>query len=333
MIKMVTALALAVPFPQQPSTSITVTEQWTTRGPADSPFGEVSGAVAAGGSVFIADGVNKVILRYDLRARSFRRIARAGEGPGEVAHPTLMARAADDGIAVYDLGHRSILFYRHDGTPAGRTQLRGWVTNPKGFAVLKDGSFVISGGMFGNGEAIHRFDGQGGRLLTSMYTERSSEDPTVRIHIAGGPVYALEDGGFLYSNSAPHEIRAYLVSPDTSSRRIAADTSVLRAIGDAFYEPSTYQGRPVRIAQWMYAQSRGIFRLSDGTILNVMTRYYEQSSTWERWAADGRLLGRANVGRAYRPFALTERGTLIATYTDPQTDETVLTEVAWRWQN
>jgi hypothetical protein len=87
-------------------------------------------------------------------------------------------------------------------------------------------------------------------------------------------------------------------------------------------------GRRLTKPKWYYAQSRGVYLLQNGRILNVVTRVYQNDSIWEVWSSTGALLKRVRVHRAYRPFAVTGKGDMLVTYSDPDTDEYVVAELS-----
>jgi hypothetical protein len=313
------------PAPAQP-----VRELWSTKGGPQLPFGEITGVVALNdGSIVVADEQAGVLLRVAAGGGRVALLARKGSGPGEVRHPTLLAAHPSGGFVVYDLGHRALNHYAADGQARSRIPLQRWVTNPKGLATLSDGAFVVTGGMFGNASSVHRFD-PNGAYRGSVFPAPISRDPIVALHIAGGPVRAVPGGGFLYSNSAPHEIRHFTSSADTAGRLVARDPTVAPSIVDRFASTRVEGDRTITTYQWFYSQSRAVFMLDDNSILNVITRQYDGDSIWEVWSRAGDLLSRRSVPRAYRPWDRTGRGTVLATYRDPLTDEVVLTELEFR---
>lgn len=301
-----------------------VVEAWSTGGPADAPFVVIAGmAEAPDGSIVISDSNHPALYRFDPETESFQVFDRKGKGPGELQTPTL-AVGTSGGVAVYDLGHPSVMHYDSTLSPTRFIRLHAAVMNPKGFAYLEDGTIVISGGVMGQvgsgrqAFAVHRFSSEGERL-EGYVPLAPARDPTALIHTAGGPLWALDRGGFLYSNSAPHRILAY--DAEYREATIAADPEVLEPIVDRFSEPVMVDGRQLLRHRWFYDQSRLAIPVPGGRILNVITRKYEGDSIWEVWTEGGTLVRRVHVPRAYHPFGATRSGEILATYTDADTDE------------
>jgi hypothetical protein len=85
-----------------------------------------------------------------------------------------------------------------------------------------------------------------------------------------------------------------------------------------------------RVFQWRFPQSAGVFRLADGTILNVVWNAPANTSTWEVYRPTGGLLVRKRFARAYRPWALARNGDVLATVVDASTGEVVVVRLALR---
>ena len=309
-------------IPVHAQARLEVTEVWSTKGDPARPFGDIAGMIEApGGNIFVSDPVNIAVYAIDPASRAVQQIARQGKGPGEVQNPALFAAAPSGAIALWDLGLNAILLVDSQFRELKRIPLRQLVVNPKGFTILPDSSFVLSGGTFRSEFGIHRFSAAG-EHLASWFPAPESKSRAARIQLAGAPISTSSTGRILLTRPAPHLIAK--LNPATGEiTRIAEDSTVLDPIGDDFEKKTNVDGHEVIAPQWYYSQSRGVWELKDGSILNVITRRYDGQSTWELYDSHGGLRARRDVDRAYRPFALTAAGRILATYADPQTDETV----------
>jgi len=80
---------------------------------------------------------------------------------------------------------------------------------------------------------------------------------------------------------------------------------------------------------WHFPQSRGVYALSDGRILNIVTFAAEGRSLWQLYEPDGLLAGLGDIPRAYVPWSVTSAGTVLASYTDVHDGEVYATEIRW----
>lgn len=316
------------------STPPPVTEVWATRGPTDAPFAHISDAVAASPRyIFVADEVNQMLYRYDLVSNSFARWGKTGEGPGELQTPTLLSLTRDGEVALYDIGHGRILFFDTELQPTGSVRMEELIINPKGFLMLGDRGYLLSGGRMrvargGDGKGVHHFDAQG-ELVRSYIDLPEHTDHRAVMFTAGGSLnWAGDDQRILFTNSAPHRIAMF--TPEMHVSEIASDTTAVPPILDDFVTTGEFKGREVRRYRWYYAQSRGVFPLESGNILNIITREYEGDSFWEVWSKDGDLLRRLQVPVAYRPVGRTSAGHVVAVKKDPATDEQILVGLEFR---
>jgi len=92
----------------------------------------------------------------------------------------------------------------------------------------------------------------------------------------GGALDALPDGSVLYSRGAPHEISRYEISPDGEvlGHPVAAMEGLLSDLddGDVLVRGTDPDWGAYTTFNIWYPQSRAVFGLSDGRILNVITR-------------------------------------------------------------
>ena len=131
----------------------------------------------------------------------------------------------------------------------------------------------------------------------------------------------------LFSQAAPHRI-VHFGAGKQPNRILASEPKLLEAIGDDFIISSGSGQNLTQRFKWFFPQSRGIFRLNDGRVLNVITLRDDGESIWEVYTAAGGLITRTRVARAYEPFALTANGDVLATYRDEETDEAIATRLA-----
>ena len=306
---------------------LTVTEVWVadghtrleglTRvtGVAESPLGKVWIASARPARLLIVDPSTGG--EDDLIA------ARDGDGPGELRGPTRLDIMTDGNMAVYDLSRGAVEIYTSDGKPVRRLMLPIAVTWPKGFAALASGGFVLSGGVIGNDFAIHQFE-ESGRYIRSWGAAMDAEAWEARPVGTGGFLDALADGSLLYSRGAPHEIVQFEVSAashegEPPRRNIAALEGLLEEPGDAVLIHGTEDGIPFTTFDVWYPQSRAVFRLEDGRILNVVTRTDKgpPRTIWQLFEPTGGVpIETQTVGHLYEPWFLCANGDILATRRD-----------------
>lgn len=192
-----------------------------------------------------------------------------------------------------------------------------WV---KGFAVLRSGAFVLSGGIVSSDRAIHMFDGNGG-LVRSWGETPLTEDPQARWIVSGGPVTALEDGSLLYSQAAPLAILRYSAESGGPADTVYSDPDLLPPVGDDVIVESVENGERVRSFRGAFPQSKGVFRLPDGNFLNVAVFAERGLSHWLVVRPDGTPVANASIPLAYTPWSLAHEGRILASYLDPVTQE------------
>ncbi len=337
---LLTATVSASVLGQQVTGGRRVEVVWATRGPSESPFRGVNGIIGApDGAIFMVDDQAQSIYRFEPETGKYTWFDRRGQGPGELRSPYLVTLTETGDVAVYDMGRRMILVYSPDLEPLRQVTLRRFITNPKGFAFLRDGSFIITGSFPSASRVgediygVHRFDGRDGRRIGQYVKLPHLDNPDHRrslSQIAGGPVFRLEDGGFLYSNSAPHRILRF--DGSFGEHEIAADPEVIASAVETFatgYFNEDRQRMAWRL-DWFHDQARGIFQLSDGRLLNIITRRTRGSSTWELWNPSGRPLERFEVDEPWHPYGITPDEDVLVAYDDPQTGENVVAALRWK---
>jgi hypothetical protein len=303
-----------------------IEEVWVT--PPDLHLTYVGGVVEApDGAVIISDTNGRALYRFLPDSGTFSVFDRVGQGPGDLQIPVLLTLTPNGDVALYDVGRRSVLLYTANLTPVRNIQMRELITNPKGFVYLADGTYILSGGsmaarmMNDTIFAVHHYD-EDGRLLYRYVQLPDSQFRDSLIQIAGGPVSSLSDGGFLYSNSAPHRILR--LDGDFIEHVFAEDEGVIEPIVDRFARTVIEDGVEKTRFEWFHDQSRGVFQMSDQRVLNIITRQYRGDSIWEIWKPDGELDRRFRVPRAYRPLAKTRDDHVLAVYEHPETSEWVV---------
>lgn len=308
------------------SQQVLVKERWSTTGVAGTlEFGSVDGMAEAGnGSIWISDARSRVVAVLGPDGRGLRIVSRQGDGPGEVKAPTLITRLPDGGIGVYDLVHSAVEIFEPQGQFERRVRLSDIVLNPKGFAALPSGGFVLSGGIPSVQGALHHFN-PAGRLIRSWRAAPRAKDARAGTLIAGGPVSVTADGSLLFSQAAPHRIEFHS-TPGAVPRLLASHPNIVPPIGDRFVQIKNGK----RTFQWHFLQSAGVFRLRDGNVLNIIWNSPQKLSVWEVYRPDGKLLARQRVSRAYRPWGIAQNGDMLASYEDPVTGEQVVTRLEVR---
>lgn len=314
------AVSLAASATQQ---SLHLSELWSTKGSPDVvEFGAIRGmAETSSGDIWISDQLLKLVLAVDSAGHNLRVVAREGNGPGEVRAPGFIWRTAGGELAIHDVAPPAIHVFRADGTFDHVVRLEHLVWNPKGFVVLPGGEFAISGGISRDSNAIHLFSPTG-RLVGGMHRVPKTRDPQAGLMVAGGPLSVTRDGRLLFSQAAPHAIYSF-ASDAAQASLIASEPELVEPIGDDFIHDEGPDANRVRTFKWDFPRSRAVFELADGAILNVIWLQAEGASIWEVYAANGRLLARRRVDRAYVPWALTANGDVLASYEDPETGEAI----------
>ena len=113
----------------------------------------------------------------------------------------------------------------------------------------------------------------------------------------------------------------------TAGRVFASDPDLLEPIGDDFIHETGAGMNLRRTFNWYFPQSRAIFRLLDGRILNVVWKHDEGRSIWDVYSPQGKRIARQVFSRAYEPWALARNGDVLASYRDPETGEHIATRL------
>jgi hypothetical protein len=211
------------------------------------------------------------------------------------------------------------------GNPERRLPLGGTLLNPKGFVALPSGGFVISGGFTGNPNGIHRLDADG-KLEVSWHPAPKTENPRAATMVAGGPIFLTRDTLLLFSQAAPHLIVLYSLEGKLV-RRLASDSALLASIGDDFIKREVVNGVPVTSFRWFFPQSRAVYQLRDGRVINIVLLWDDARTLWELYDQYGALLERTAVPQRYEPHALTGDGKVLASYRQRDTDEAVAAQL------
>ncbi|MDT8341211.1 MAG: hypothetical protein RQ751_06835 [Longimicrobiales bacterium] len=92
----------------------------TVDGDSVSTFGRITDvALLSDGSLAVADGMRRQILRIGPTGELLNRIGRPGDGPGEYRYPWAIEALADDRVAVFDPVLWRISTFAMDGTLVG----------------------------------------------------------------------------------------------------------------------------------------------------------------------------------------------------------------------
>ena len=248
--------------------------------------------------------------------------ARDGDGPGELKGPARLDVMPDGNMAVYDLSRSAVEIYSAAGEPVRRVMLPIAVSWPKGFAALPSGGFAISGGVVGNDFAIHQF-GESGRYIRSWGAAMKAEAWEAKPVGTGGALDVRPDGSLLYSRGTPHEIVQFEVQSvgdgEPSRHVVAAMDGFLEEPGDAVLIHGTEDGIPFTTFDIWYPQSRAVFQLEGGRVLNVVTRSDGGTprTIWQLFEANGgTLIETQTKGHMYEPWFLCANGDILATRRD-----------------
>lgn len=322
-------LALNLQLGAQATDRLTVTEVWVADGNTRlEELTRITGAAESPlGTVWIASsrpGMVLAVAPNGDKSDDFL-VARDGDGPGELRGPGRVDVMPDGNMAVHDIGRNAVEVYTPAGEPVRRVIMPisvGWI---KGFAALPGGGFVLSGGVFGNGHAIHQFDELGG-YLHSWGEAMEAEDMMARFVGTGGALDVLPDGSLLYSRAAPHEIVRYQLptsgSVAPSGRTIVSIGGLLESPGDDVLLKTTDEnGVSYTTFRVWYPQSRGVFLMADGAILNVITHSNEdpelRHTIWQLFSPSGDLEAEARTdGVMYQPWFQCSNGDILASRHD-----------------
>jgi hypothetical protein len=311
----------------QLSPTLQIMERWNTgRGPHVVEFASINGmAESPEGSIWVSETLSGAVATLSPSGVRRGYVTRRGDGPGESIGPSLIASHPAVGSVVYDLGRGSFDVFRPDGIFDRRLFLTSKVLNPKGFAVLPSGEFVLGGGIAENAYGFHLFDRQG-MLRRSWHPVPVTEEPRAGWLVGGGPLAVTRAGEILVSQAAPHDVLVYALS-GRRLRRIARDERILSPIGDDFIS----EGGGQRTFRWRFPQSAGVFELADGRILNVVWNREESWSLWQVYEPNGRPVRQVRVRRAYRPWAIAANGDVLASYVHAETDEHIAVRLVLAW--
>ncbi|GEM_PF-2967266 len=320
---------------------LTVTEVWDYAGSSElGEFSYIDGlGEAKNGTIWVSDafpGWGRVV-RYNPLTDEATVVGAPGEGPGEVSSTTIIAIDPDGNVAVYDIGRSSIELYSPTGAPVRRIRLPLRVTWVKGFAILPSGDFVLSGGVVGVNSAIHQFSREG-RFLRSWGESAQADDWEARMVGTGGALHALPDGSLLYSEGAPHRISHYVPTNEGwSERPIAAFPDLIDAPRDAVIVEGVEDGVPYRTFHVTYPQSRGVFQIGGGLVLNVVVATDDGHSIWQlfdpaRATVDGHgtLIAETRT-QAYEPWFKAHDGHILAVRRNPETDVPTVVRLLLGW--
>jgi hypothetical protein len=222
-------------------------------------------------------------------------------------------------LAVLDVSQVAVQVFNPAGRFVERITLSARVHNPKGFAALRSGQFLVSGGISRNGYALHLF-GADGKLITSWHPIPQTRDPWAGVMVAGGPVYEMKDGSILFSQAAPHAIIRF-GRLGGQPQVLGSDPALLRPIGDDFILTTGSGQQRQRRFKWFFPQSKAVIELPNGNILNVVWLHDRGTSVWEIYTPAGRRLVRQQIARPYEVWSLAGNGEILASYRDSDTDE------------
>lgn len=279
------------------------------------PLGAVNGmAEARDGRIWVSFSRHEfAILGFSSDGSVAEGIVPQGATPGGLLIPNRITRFSAASMAVYDLSRSSIEVFDLDGQWERRILLDRQFYNTKGFVVLPDGRMVLSAGSLARDFSVHVFSKLGNRLeglvpvpVAGMDSRLGEE---VEIHTAGGALAVWRDG-VLYSNSAPHRLLYLPLDRADEAQVVAEREDLLKPGVEVFASPSDSPN--TQAFDWFYPQTRGVFLLGDGRILNIVTFQAGGRTLWELYEPSGELVRDVVVERAYWPWALTRDGDVLA---------------------
>lgn len=285
------AMLVVMAVPTAAQERLTVSEVWTW-GP-DTLLTYVDGlAEVPGGAIWVSDPMAVAVFAVDPATGAVSLIARSGQGPGEVETPDRIAVMPNGNMAVFDMAKVEV--YTPEGESVRRIRLPIEIAWPKGFAMLPSGGFAISGGIISIDAAIHEFD-SGGNLVRSWGDQSPALGFRERIVGSGGSLFAGKSG-LVYSQAAPHRIvrYGYRLDDPREGRVLGELPDLLVHPGDGVIVESGEGVDWQRSFHPYFPQSRAVFELSDGRILNVVVNKDDGYSIWQVFedsslAAEGRV--------------------------------------------
>ncbi len=333
-LAVVSILVPAVPASAQAaSCPLRVRIEWETLGdPQIGEWGGLGGAAfAADGSIWVSDAMLSRVVRI-TPDRSFRVVARRGEGPGEVEGPNEITRISRDHMLVLDVGSDAAVRFDVEGRYIGRVRLAGTFPSPKALMALEDGDVLVSGYAEPSGHALHRFDGASGRRVWSAVPPPGEvSNPWALRHVVGGVLARSNDPG-----SVPLVLASPVMAFEVdilhgAARRLFADPRVIPFIGDDFVSASGQGSSMLVEYRWSYPQVTGVVSDHD-RILVAVTRQEEGRSEWLCYDREGHRLSRLEMKRPTEIYELLSEGRFVGAEWSLATGEqkVVVGRVTWR---
>lgn len=319
---LVVLLTLLAPTPVicQPF-RIVVSEVAATRGAATVPFGTIGDLLALpDGRVVVSDDVVRAVWVWDPSTDSVSRLARPGEGPGEVQTPVQIARRPEGGFGVYDPGRSRVLLFNSDLEFERAILISGLISNPKDLLFNADGSFVIAGGRLTDPAHLQLYGAEGERFGEWGTPGPMLEEAHSKIQMAGGALRALEDGGWLFGSAMPYRVTRFSSPGFNGESQLFEDLALVPEAREE-YLTRRLEGGAVAFL-WWFDRITGVFEVPAG-ILTVVSRFYSSDSVWSVHDEDGHLAGRVEVDRPYEVYDRIDEGLYVGSYRDPLTDERI----------
>lgn len=300
---------------------IEVSEVAATRGSPTVPFGTIGDLLALpDGRVVVTDDVVRAIWVWDPDSGNVTRLARSGEGPGEVRTPVQVARRPAGGLGVYDPGLSRVLLFNSDLQFERAILISGLVSNPKDLLFFPDGSFVIAGGRLRDPAHLQLYGPDGARVAEWGTPGPMLEWDFSRIQVAGGALRDLEGGGWLFGSAMPYRVTRFSSHDFTTASPIFEDLALVPEAQEEILTERLDGGAVAFL--WWFDRITGVFEVPAG-ILTVVSRFYSGDSVWTVHDETGRLAGRVEVDRPYEVYDRIDQELYVGSYRDPVTDERI----------
>ena len=209
-----------------------------------------------------------------------------------------------DGVVVLSVGPPELIFLDAAFQVERRQSLSKTVFNPKAFAVLEDGTAIVSGGLNREHGEYHFFDAQGDLRASLMARFHRSAHFQVRRHISGGAFHfdRVRDR-MVVSLAAPHMI-GVLEALERGDTPWAADSVMVPAVDDTFMRTSEEGGQRRFTYDWNFRRSAALLPLAGGeALLNVVTDVSKDLTIWEVYSASsGKKTGQTQTPGALFPL-------------------------------
>jgi hypothetical protein len=238
------------------------------------------------GSIYVLDHVPVRVRVYDDHGRYLWSISQAGEGPGDLNHPSALALVKDDTLLVADRIGVSVFAPNGEYVRKFSHEIRD--ANVRSVRMSRDtGDIYLSCFEVFEQCVLHRFDPLGNRIASFCESYAFGQDVDVyeEMTYAGGTMDVDGEGVLYYCQRTPYEIRKY-----TSEGVLLAE--IHRA--NDFAKPRIEKIGAEQFRVRPYTSAVAIVALHDGKFMTVVKPAFEPESSIKTiidlFDSDGELL-------------------------------------------